>query len=116
MHPRMSKATAPVPPSAGAVNTPEAIRNLGEFARHLGLAFQIHDDLLDVQGGADLGKDLGKDAGMTTVVSALGVEGARQALEAHLSSAEEALAAAGVRQRLLAPYVLGLFEARKAAA
>lgn len=99
---------------AGAA--PQAIRAVGEFARHLGLAFQIHDDILDVQGGAEAGKDLGKDAGMTTVVSALGVEGARQALEGHLTSAEAALAAAGVRQRLLAPYVLGLFEARKAAA
>ena len=99
---------------AGAA--PEAVQNVGLFARHLGLAFQIHDDILDVQGGVDLGKDLGQDADMTTVVSALGVEGARKALENHLTSAEDALAAAGVRQRLLAPYVMGLFEARKAAA
>lgn len=95
---------------------PHAIRHVGEFARHLGLAFQIHDDILDIQGGADLGKDLGKDAGMTTVVSLLGIEGARRALDEHLTRAEAALAAAGVRQRLLAPYVLGLFEARKVAA
>lgn len=99
---------------AGA--TPDAVREVGAFARHLGLAFQIHDDIVDVTGGADAGKDVGKDAGMTTVVSALGLDGARAALEAHLSEAEAALVAAGARQRLLAPYVMGLFEARKAAA
>ncbi|MFA7262984.1 MAG: polyprenyl synthetase family protein [Caulobacter sp.] len=94
----------------------DAVGHVGEFARHLGLAFQIHDDLIDVQGGAEAGKDLGKDAGMTTVVSALGVDGARAALQTHLAAAEAALAAAGARRRLLAPYVIGLFEARKAAA
>lgn len=99
---------------AGA--TPDAVRQVGAFARHLGLAFQIHDDIVDVTGGADTGKDVGKDAGMTTVVSALGLDGARAALEAHLAEAEAALVAAGARQRLLAPYVMGLFEARKAAA
>ncbi len=99
---------------AGA--TPDAVRQVGAFARHLGLAFQIHDDIVDVTGGADAGKDVGKDAGMTTVVSALGLDGARAALEAHLAEAEAALLAAGARQRLLAPYVMGLFEARKAAA
>lgn len=99
---------------AGA--TPDAVRQVGVFARHLGLAFQIHDDIVDVTGGADAGKDIGKDAGMTTVVSALGLDGARAALEAHLAEAEAALVAAGARQRLLAPYVMGLFEARRAAA
>ena len=99
---------------AGA--SPEAVRHVGDFARHLGLAFQIHDDLLDVQNDADAGKDLGKDAGMTTVVSVLGAAGARTVLAEHLQMAEQALVSAGVRRRVLAPYVLGLFEARKAAA
>ncbi len=95
---------------------PEAVRQVGLFARHLGLAFQIHDDIIDVAGGTDSGKDLGKDAGMTTVVSVLGVEGARQSVADHLARAEAALVAAGTRRRLLSPYVAGLFEARKAAA
>jgi geranylgeranyl diphosphate synthase type II len=99
---------------AGA--SPAAVGHVGDFARHLGLAFQIHDDMIDVLGGADVGKDLGKDAGMTTVVSALGLDGARAALDGHLARAQAALVAAGARQRLLGPYVLGLFEARKAAA
>jgi len=93
-----------------------SVDQVGLFARHLGLAFQIKDDLIDVIGGTDAGKDLGKDAGMTTVVSALGVDGARRAIADHLAQAEAALVAAGARQRVLAPYVMGLFEARKVAA
>jgi len=93
----------------------DAVRAVGEFARHLGLAFQIHDDLIDAEGG-DAGKDVGKDAGMTTIVSALGADGALEAIESHLEAAESALAAAGAGGGLLAPYALGLFEARKAAA
>jgi farnesyl diphosphate synthase len=51
------------------------------FGFDLGLAFQIVDDLLDVEGDeANVGKKVGKDAaaGKATFVSALGVEGARR--------------------------------------
>ncbi len=95
--------------------SPEAVEAMGRFAVHLGMAFQIHDDLLDVEGGLDLGKDLGQDEGMTTMVSALGVGGAEAAMEAHLAAAETVLADVGARG-LLARYALGFFEARKAAA
>lgn len=94
----------------------EAVKGVGRFARHLGLAFQIHDDLIDALGGAEIGKDVGKDAGMTTMVSALGLDGARAALRAHLEAGRSALAGAGAGEGPLAPYVMALFEARKAAA
>jgi farnesyl diphosphate synthase len=50
------------------------------YAHDLGLAFQIADDLLDVEGSAGVtGKPVGQDAaaGKATFVSILGVERAR---------------------------------------
>jgi geranylgeranyl diphosphate synthase type II len=94
---------------------PAARRELGEFARRIGLAFQIRDDLIDVDGGDHVGKDVGKDAGMTTVVSALGPRAAVAAIEAHLSAADAALAKAGCDGRL-GVFARSLFSGRKAAA
>jgi len=53
---------------------------LGQYAKHLGLAFQIADDILDVEGdAANVGKAVGKDdaAGKATFVSHLGLDGAK---------------------------------------
>ena len=53
---------------------------LSAYARDMGLAFQIQDDILDVTGDAEtVGKAVGKDAdlGKATFVSILGLQGAR---------------------------------------
>ena len=93
-----------------------ARRELGEFARRVGLAFQIRDDLIDAEdGGEHVGKDVGKDAGMTTVVSALGPRAAIAAIESHLDAADAALARAGCDGRL-GRFARSLFKGRKAAA
>ncbi|MCG8543088.1 MAG: polyprenyl synthetase family protein, partial [Alphaproteobacteria bacterium] len=68
---------------AGAImgTAPEDARTaLRDYARDLGLAFQIADDLLDVEGSVEeTGKAVNKDAdaGKETFVSLLGVSGAR---------------------------------------
>ena len=93
-----------------------AVEAMGVFAPHVGLAFQIRDDLIDVQGSTEAaGKDVGKDAAMATVVSTLGPAGARQVMEEHLAKASAALAQVGCGD-LLGGYVGELFARRKAAA
>lgn len=69
---------------AGAIlgKAPDNLRNaLCRYAHDMGLAFQIVDDLLDVEGTREnTGKEVGKDivAGKATLVSVLGVERARE--------------------------------------
>ncbi|WP_342431614.1 polyprenyl synthetase family protein [Neobacillus sp. FSL H8-0543] len=70
------------------------IKALKKFAYHAGIAFQIKDDVLDVEGNqALLGKPLGKDAenNNTTFVSILGPDGARKAMWEHYCLAIEVL-------------------------
>jgi farnesyl diphosphate synthase len=71
---------------------------LRSFARDMGLAFQIADDLIDVTGDeAAAGKAVGKDAaaGKATLVSLWGVDGARDKAQQLAASAAEALAPYG---------------------
>jgi geranylgeranyl pyrophosphate synthase len=67
---------------------------LKKFAYHAGIAFQIKDDLLDVEGDLILlGKPIGKDVenNHSTFVSVLGSVGARKAMWDHYCLAIEAL-------------------------
>ena len=67
---------------------------LDDYGRALGEAFQIADDLLDVEGdAAALGKQTGQDAalGKTTFVTQLGIDGAKQRVRDLLARADSAL-------------------------
>ncbi|MFB2594953.1 polyprenyl synthetase family protein [Paracoccus sp. p4-l81] len=80
--------------TAGAVIADADPAPLAAYARALGLAFQIADDLLDVTGDeAATGKRVGKDAqaGKATFVSLLGLEGARRRAADLIDQAQAAL-------------------------
>ena len=69
---------------------------ISRYAKNLGLAFQISDDLLDVLATPEeTGKDTGKDAAKVTFVKLLGVEGARTLAAELLGFAVESLAPLG---------------------
>ncbi len=80
--------------TAGAILAGADTRPLTDYARALGLAFQIADDILDVEGDpAKAGKKLGKDAaaGKATFVSLLGLDGAKKRARDLVDEAETAL-------------------------
>jgi farnesyl diphosphate synthase len=91
---------------------PKALGQLDLFAKLIGLAFQVVDDLLDAEAStATLGKTAGKDAkdGKPTYVSAIGVSRARELAQEVRHNALEALAGFGeraLRLRQLADFIV----------
>ena len=70
----------------------ELIKKLEKYAQCIGLAFQIKDDILDVEGDAAvLGKNTGMDAGRekTTFVTLMGIEKSKEKMSQLTQSAVE---------------------------
>ncbi len=77
---------------------PELRNGLVEFGQHIGLAFQVTDDLLDVLGDSNrLGKTAGRDAllGKWTYPALLGVEPSREMAAKCIEAARAAIAPLG---------------------
>lgn len=90
--------------AAGAVLGGADPAPLRQYARALGLAFQIADDILDVEGDAEkAGKRLQKDAsaGKATFVSLLGLDAARTRARDLVDKACDALSPYGARAETL---------------
>jgi farnesyl diphosphate synthase len=87
-------------------------KRLDHYAKCVGLAFQIRDDILDVEGDTDtLGKTRGKDlsSNKATYPSLLGLQGAREKAEELIDEALESLANLDQKAdplRALAGYIL----------
>src|SRR5258708_37693921 len=94
---------------AGAIlgqSTAREYQALDDYGGALGEAFQIADDLLDVEGDpAALGKQTGQDAalGKTTFVTQLGIDGAKQRVRDLLVRADSALSIFGAKGDVLRP-------------
>ena len=82
----------------------EEISLLREFAYHIGIAFQIKDDILDIEGQqSKIGKPVGSDESnqKTTYPSLLSLQGAKSKLENHISSAKQSLEKINIQANLL---------------
>ncbi len=95
---------------AGGASEPE-IEHVREFARHLGLAFQTRDDILDQIGSSDeTGKDTHQDDDSTTLVRLLGLSVAEGDCRRHLDEASAALTRSGLCPTELAELVCRVFQ------
>ncbi|HEX8172302.1 MAG TPA: polyprenyl synthetase family protein [Thermoanaerobaculia bacterium] len=71
---------------------PAPLQRVEVFAKNLGLAFQITDDVLDVTSNPEtLGKDVGKDEQRLTFVKLAGVDGARKLSEELVETSLQAI-------------------------
>ena len=90
--------------TAGARMANADLSALSAYSKALGLAFQIADDILDIEGEATtVGKAVGKDAdaGKATFVSLLGLDEAKRRASQLVESASDALSVYGDEARVL---------------
>lgn len=108
MHTRKTGALIRAAATAGAImagGEARVVRAIEQYATEVGLAFQIVDDLLDVEAPSEaLGKTAGKDAasGKPTYPAIFGLAQSRALAQACLVRAEAALAAGGLGGSYLA--------------
>jgi len=107
IHERKTGALLVYALEAGAILAGASVEDrmhLKQFGRHLGIAFQIQDDILDVVGDEQaIGKRVGSDElnDKTTYPKLLGLEGAKQALDQEVEAAQAAIESLSVPAPLL---------------
>lgn len=105
IHSRKTGALFVAVAAAGAMlaNSSRAtLHSVEAYAKNLGLAYQITDDILDVTSSAEtLGKDVGKDEGKLTFVRLAGLDGARQLTRELIDTSIEAIGTVGARSARL---------------
>ncbi|ABV62829.1 polyprenyl synthetase family protein [Bacillus pumilus] len=80
------------------------IEKLREFSYHIGIAFQIRDDILDLEGSEEkIGKRVGSDTAneKSTYPSLLTLSGAKEKLDEHITRAKEIVSNLQLEQQLL---------------
>ncbi|WP_425592935.1 polyprenyl synthetase family protein [Bacillus pumilus] len=80
------------------------IEKLREFSYHIGIAFQIRDDILDLEGSEEkIGKRVGSDTAneKSTYPSLLTLSGAKEKLHEHITRAKEIVSNLQLEQKLL---------------
>ncbi|WP_372401637.1 polyprenyl synthetase family protein [Bacillus spizizenii] len=92
---------------AGAIlaDAPEEdIETLRTFSRHIGIGFQIRDDILDLEGSEEkIGKRVGSDTTneKSTYPSLLSLEGAKHKLDVHIKEAKRLIGGLSLQKDLL---------------
>ncbi|MCC2928549.1 MULTISPECIES: polyprenyl synthetase family protein [Bacillus] len=82
----------------------EEIETLRAFSSHIGIGFQIRDDILDVEGSEEkIGKRVGSDTTneKSTYPSLLSLEGAKKKLDGHIEEAKRLIGGLSLQKDLL---------------
>jgi geranylgeranyl diphosphate synthase type II len=115
IHRRKTGALITAAVKAGAIISnarEDKIQALAEYGMNVGLAFQIADDILNVEGSSELmGKQTGSDAalGKVTYPALLGMECAKEKLQKHIETAIASLSIFDDRAlplRVIARYIM----------
>ena len=111
LHKKKTGALIKAASRVGVISAGENVNLFDEYAEAVGLAFQIRDDILDVEGNVKtFGKPILSDEknNKTTYVSLYGIDGAKQKLAQETDKALESISFLGGRGKFLREFALYL--------